>query len=197
MTAARENDMNTTLTDITIRFCDGDLLTDDAPTRDAVDRYAEMVAEAVASDYPGAKVEVDVQRHTSGGQTTVSAYGGHGDVCAVHEAILETANRVWEQWCEGLTENDMSTDIINRNGWTLHVLNDEPASFSVVIDESQAPLVRNNDGELERDYGNADWPSDDEVNAAASEALGRPVVVEFSDGGDTLDEGIYHEAEAT
>jgi GH15 family glucan-1,4-alpha-glucosidase len=197
MTAAREDDMNTTLTDITIRFCDGDLLTDDAPTRDAVDRYAEMVAEAVASDYPGAKVEVNVERDTSGMATEVAAQNADGPVWNAEDAILETTNRVWEQWCEGLTENDMTTDTIKRDGWTLYVLNDEPASASVRITKARVPLVLNNDGELEQDYGNADWPSDDEVCAAISEALGRPVVVEFFDAGDTLDEGIYHEAEAT
>uniref|UniRef100_A0A6H1ZA65 Uncharacterized protein n=1 Tax=viral metagenome TaxID=1070528 RepID=A0A6H1ZA65_9ZZZZ len=86
-----------------------------------------------------------------------------------------------------------TTDTIRRDTWTLHVLNDEPGDerLSVVLDDCCAPTIINDDGEDEVDWGNADYPGDAEVSIAASEALGRPVVCSFTDGGDTLSEAIY------
>jgi hypothetical protein len=69
-------------------------------------------------------------------------------------------------------------------------------SLSVVIPEEAAPMVLNDGGEEERDYGNAEWPTDKQVSEAASRIIGRPVTVQFLDRGDTLLEGIYCFADA-
>jgi hypothetical protein len=77
-------------------------------------------------------------------------------------------------------------------GHKVTVLNREGVA-SVVIDEANAPLVLNPEtGAEERDWGNADWPSEEEVSAEISRQIGRQVAVKFFDVGDNLAEGIYH-----
>lgn len=84
----------------------------------------------------------------------------------------------------------------------LAVLGDE--TLSVRIWEEAAPLVLVREvveqqvGSLpevvegeERDWGNASWPTDEEVSRVASALLGRRVQVSFRGEGDSLDEGIY------
>ena len=82
-------------------------------------------------------------------------------------------------------------------------------TLSVRIWEEAAPLVstkeayRQEDGTWteevtgeERDWSSAEWPSDEEVSRVASGLMGRRVEVEFQDGGDSLDEGIYEYSDA-
>ncbi len=75
--------------------------------------------------------------------------------------------------------------------FTLTILNDSPLSFSVRIPDGDAIPV---DAYGEKDYGNADWPTDVEIAEEASRQLGRVVRVQFVDRGDDLLEGIYKES---
>jgi hypothetical protein len=81
-------------------------------------------------------------------------------------------------------------------GTTITLLADDLLSVVIPDDAAHVPTVIGDDGRLEPDYGNADWPADDEIATAASELVGRPVRVEFRDKGDTLLEGIYRAVDA-
>lgn len=91
---------------------------------------------------------------------------------------------------------------IKRNGWTVTKANDSQCVVKIT-GENRAPLVQEQVGggyddflpeyREERDWGHADWPSDDEIASAASEIYGRKVRVRFSDACDgNLDEAIYN-----
>lgn len=61
-------------------------------------------------------------------------------------------------------------------------------SLSVRIPETAAPLVLNDEGEEERDHGNADWPTDEEIVAEVKRITGRDVVLgAYGDGDDLLE----------
>jgi hypothetical protein len=81
----------------------------------------------------------------------------------------------------------------NMAEFTVKILNRREGEgvLSVVIPEEAAPMILGDGGEQERDYGNAEWPSDADVSGEASKILGRAVAVQFFDRGDTLLEGIY------
>lgn len=79
----------------------------------------------------------------------------------------------------------------------LSIRDRNPLTFLVRIPDENAPLVRDPEtGEEERDYGNADWPTDEEVSAEASRVLGRPVVVRV-DPADDICEGLGRPVECS
>lgn len=82
----------------------GNLLTDGSPTRAAVDRLAQQIADALAAAFPGASVEVPVQWRTSGAGPRTRFYP---DATIDDEERAESiAGRAWEQWCQALTDSD-------------------------------------------------------------------------------------------
>lgn len=105
--------------DITVTISDGDLLADGTPTTAAVDRLAQQIADAIAAEYPGARVSVPVQRRTSGGgsvhvheEPTSDAAGCptfvHDDY-AIREDVHEIEERTWQAWSESLTDADVES----------------------------------------------------------------------------------------
>jgi len=84
--------------------------------------------------------------------------------------------------------NAFAVDLL-RTVESAHSALDEGFSISVRIpDDDSIPL----DADGERDYGNADWPTDEAIAAEVERQIGRPVAVKFFDKGDDLCEGVYH-----
>lgn len=52
-------------------------------------------------------------------------------------------------------------------------------------------VVTGEDRHEEKDYGNLDWPTDEELSREASRVLGRGVSLKFRGQGDNLSEGVY------
>lgn len=76
--------------------------------------------------------------------------------------------------------------------FTLTILNREERRFAVEIPEEAAPMVLNDEGEEERDYGNADWPTDEAIIAEAARQFGCEVIdIDLSGPGDNNTEAIY------
>lgn len=97
----------------------------------------------------------------------------HGSDC---EWILTRAHRVD-------APEDYVVDVLSSD--------ETETVLSVTIAEHCAPWVLSDDGEWERDYGNAWWPSDKEIASFASGILQRDCYVEYCDIGSSLIEGIY------
>lgn len=96
----------------TIRYAiqAGNLLTQGTPTGAALDRLAQMTAEALAAAFPGASVECPIER-TSGvrpaGYTRLT--GPARDDYDVHERITYVADSTWERWCRDLADADVES----------------------------------------------------------------------------------------
>lgn len=83
---------------LTVTFCDGNLLSDQRPTDDAVNLYAAMLASELARRL-GRDVIVTPRRNTSGAPVDCS------DDDLLPDVEL-CANEVWEKWAEALTDAD-------------------------------------------------------------------------------------------
>ncbi len=93
---------------------------------------------------------------------------------------------------EGACNGTLRVTEIEGERFTLTVLNQEEGRISVLIPEEAAPLVVNEEGAEERDHGNADWPTDEEIRVAAEKAFGRKIKAlgPFQEG-DNLLEAVY------
>lgn len=84
---------------------DGNLTTDGTPTRSAVDRLAQKVADALAKAFPGARVEVEIRRKTSG-SCPADRFYPEADFDDERRAS-EVEATVYQEWIENLTDADM------------------------------------------------------------------------------------------
>lgn len=75
--------------------------------------------------------------------------------------------------------------LIFKGNWELTVEQDR--AILTLKNEDLVPVASNG----EKDYGNLDWPTDEELSHEASKALGRKVILKFRDRGDNLTEGAY------
>ena len=84
---------------------DGNLLPNQQPTDEAVDRYAEALADAVRDEYDRTTT-VHVARNTSGGASEWWLPADLDDE-KTRMRLDEIAGEVWENWCEALSESDV------------------------------------------------------------------------------------------
>jgi hypothetical protein len=80
--------------------------------------------------------------------------------------------------------------LIFNGNWKLTVEADQ--AVLKLKNEGLVPVVvTGEDHHEEQDWGNLDWPSDEELSQEASKALDREVTLKFRDRGDDLSEGVY------
>ncbi len=86
---------------IDIQILDGNLTNDDIPGDDLVDDYVDMLTAAVAAEYPDAKIDIDLQRLTSGCTRPVSIVDDDGiDYSDDEYSVSKIMGAVWVEWCE-------------------------------------------------------------------------------------------------
>ena len=101
-TQTKGNEMKT----IDIQILDGNLTNDDIPGDDLVDDYVDMLRAAVAAEYPGAEINIDLQRPTSGASrpTSVIDYDDEDDPGTDNSdaeyMVSELEGNIWVEWCE-------------------------------------------------------------------------------------------------
>lgn len=87
----------------------GNLLIEGTPTRAAIDRLAQMTADALAVAFPGAEITCPIEK-TSGvrpaGYDRVRMADPEADDYDVRERVSYLANETWEKWAIGLTDAD-------------------------------------------------------------------------------------------
>lgn len=90
-------------------YSDGDVCIDGLPTTSALDRLDAAMSAAISAEYPGAEVEVDCRRRTSGESSTrVSAPEGRwAEEEEVKEGAQAAAGGAWEAWSVALTDVDL------------------------------------------------------------------------------------------
>ena len=102
------------MTTRTIRYTllDGNALPDGTPTRAAMDRLVDAVADALAAAFPGAEVTVDVARRTSG--YSRPAHLGWDADYRDEELAEATIQRAWEAWANTVTDEDYERPEVTR-----------------------------------------------------------------------------------
>ena len=91
---------------ITVTLLQGNLLSDESPTRAAVERLAQSTADALAAAFPGAYITVPVKWRTSGAGPRPHVIGDSAGDAGVEERIAEVSGAAWEAWCRTLTDSD-------------------------------------------------------------------------------------------
>jgi hypothetical protein len=92
---------------ITYTILSGNLISEGAPTRAAVDRLAQSTADALSVAFPGASVECPVAWRTSGAGPRPLVRGDLAGDSETEERIAEIAGAAWESWCLTLSASDV------------------------------------------------------------------------------------------